>query len=127
MTAKKYIKIPEPIVPIKGAPFYTFKECVTFVVDNESRFQSPASHARIGMRILDALDAAIEEVVELGEQDHKFLNEILEKPDCGYGAWYLTDKETKKSEPVKVPTRTYMPYINAVDQATNSDPRTKSA
>jgi hypothetical protein len=127
MSAEKYIKIPEPVLPLPGAPFYSLKEMVTFVVDNEPRFQIPASNARMGVRVLEAFDKAEADVVVLRDTDHKFLAEIMENPSCGYASWFLTDKTTGKSEKILVPTHRYLSLIDAIDQATNSDPRAKAA
>lgn len=120
--ASKFIKIPGPISPLPGAPLYTFTASVAFVVDNEPRFQAPASNARRGMRILEALDAEVNGIVELREDDHKFLNDVFENPTCGYGRWNATFEATGEVTELKVPTRKYMTFIDAVDQATNSRP-----
>lgn len=127
MSSEKFIKVPDPILPIPGAPFYSLKEMVAFVIDNDDRYQRPASNVRMGVRTLEAFDKEVEDVVVLRADDHKFLAEVLENPTCGYAAWYITDKEAKKSEKVVVPNRRYLPLVDAVDQATNSDPRVKPA
>jgi hypothetical protein len=133
MTDSKFIKIPPPITPIMGGPLYTLKDAVTHVIDNEPRFQSPASNARRGMRILAAFDARsdgvaeIHGVLELRADDHKFLNDVFENPSCGYALWTLTDRLTGTVTEKKVATRQYMPFIDAIDQATNGDPRKTAA
>lgn len=125
----KFIKVPDPIVPIDGDKklTYSLRELVNYIIDNEARFQSPASKARQGVRLLSDFDEEEGGVVEIKrDEDHAFLNEVLENPGCGYGSWYITARDANgKTEvkPIKVPTHKYLSLIDAVDQATNGDPR----
>ena len=121
----RFIIVPDPINPVQDKNIsYSLKELITHIVDNETRYQHPASRARAGKRILEDLDKASDGVVEISRnEDWDFLKEVVENPDCGYGRWIASNKDTGASTEVKVPTRKYLQLIDAVDQAGHSDPR----
>lgn len=124
MAHMKYIRVPAP-VSIEGQVVYSLGMLVTFLVDNESRFQRPASAARAGMRILVALDAIKNDVLELRDEDWAMLHDVAENPDCGYANLVATTHDVDgkpTSSQLKVSTRLFLPLINAIDLATNCDP-----
>ena len=123
MDTYKYIRVPAPIKPISGGPEYSLKNMIEYLVDNDPRFQAPASRVRQGVRILAAFDAEdAAEIVKLKVEDHQYLQVVVEDPKCGYGTWMYRDRDGNPKE-LEVSSRGYLPLIDAVDQATNGDPR----
>lgn len=124
----KYIVLPEPIVIDNFS--WTFSNCVSHVVDNADTFSKPASMIRVGQRILAAVDKAVDEhkpFVELRDEDHLHLKQAFENPGNGYGVFVrqIQHPETKEvigSEPVRVAPRKFLPFIDAVENATDSPP-----
>ncbi len=143
--SEKYIVIPRPVLigqqPIRD-PFgnalpdgsggvlleeltYSFKQCVTYVVDNDEVFASPASSIRAGARILEALDTDKPYFV-LRDADHKLLDKSFEEPSSGYGNWVnstVDEKGVRHIESVRIVPRTFLPFINAVNEPVNTEPK----
>jgi glycosyltransferase involved in cell wall biosynthesis len=124
----KYIVLPDPVVIDNFS--WTFSNCVNHVVDNADVFAKPASMIRAGQRILEAIDKAVDEhksFVELRDEDYMNLKQSFEEPANGYGVFqrHIVHPETKiviGHEPVRVAPRKFLPFIDAVENATDSPP-----
>ncbi len=124
----KYIVLPGPITI--NTFVWTFSDCVSYVVDNAEVFEKPASMIRAGQRILTAVDKAVEEkklFVELREEDYVNLKQVFENPTRGYGSFAIgvedpTTKAVIGQEAIRVPPKKFLPFIDAVENATDSPP-----
>jgi hypothetical protein len=124
----KYIVLPEPIAI--DTVSWTFSNCVTHVIDHAESFTSPASMIRAGQRILTAVDKAVDEkkaFVELRDEDLESLKAAFDAPSRGYGVFMrqILNPETAEvigHEPIKVPARLFLRFIDAVMDAQSTPP-----
>ena len=112
------IELPTVTVVVGGKAPYTFRELVEYLVDNDPRFQRPASNARAGQRLLDSLDGALASRSDTWKiersEDWKLLSAIAENPTCGYARFEERDAQGNKRADIHVPTRLLLPYLDAI-------------
>ena len=120
----RYVIVPEPLALFAGQLRYPLAKCVEYVVDNDQAFQKPASKIREAQRILTAFEVE-GNVVELKDDDWASLNKAFEEPAAGYGSFGIAGKDAAGNafrEELKVPARTFLPFVDAISEAKNSPP-----
>jgi hypothetical protein len=141
LTMKKYFKIPETPkgMPAINGKLYDFVQCMTYIIDNEPRFNEKSSDSRKGNHILDALEDTFkvgeDTWCEVEEDALRHLVLVLESPKCGFHDQNLTfmgpddkpliDLATGSPKTLSIPTRRFLPYVDAPSEATSTDPRPK--
>ena len=125
----KFIIVPPP-VDVTPTCSHSFAACVTHVIDNSSIFERPASRIRAAQRILEAVETAVEtgRCVALKNEDYDALRSAFEDAEKGYGIFEftVTDNETKavlSREVVKPAARLFLPFVDAVANAVDSEPK----
>lgn len=95
------VLIPEPILNITQEPF-GIKELIQYWVDNSEPFQRPISRVRLGIKVLEALDAkplVVGEELKLPKDAIDIFRELAENAVAP--TWF--SKVT--GQPINVPSR----------------------
>jgi hypothetical protein len=113
------LTIPETVnLIILGKP-WTFAACVEHVVDNCPKLNATGAGIRSGARIVEACSKLpTGSTVELRDDDWAVLAEAMETPTAGYHPKLFVQKpDGSAGEPVTIPSRKLLPYIDAVVDA----------
>lgn len=108
----RYITTPEAL-EMSGSKF-SFAMFVRWLVDNDERFNMAGPGIRMGARILEAVR---DDIAKLADDDWKMLAEAAENP-------------TVKGQPIGypiTPARGILPFVEAIAQAADEDPRKQLA
>ena len=119
----RIITVPETVnLNILGQA-WTFALCVEHVVDNAPEFNQTGKGIRAGGRILDGVGrAGPGEQVELRQDDWQLLAQAMQEPPAGYHPKLYRVREDKTlGDPIDMPTGRVRPYIDAVEQATDTE------
>jgi hypothetical protein len=123
-TVKKprYIRIPKPLQFFDGKLEFPLRDFIAHVADRHPEFvQSPAGW-RLGARLLASLDAAEDGIWEIDEEDWGTLHKAIEDGRAGVPSAVILDDKTKQQTMLPLPPREFVPFADAVDQATSTPP-----
>ena len=120
----RFVKIPPPP---ESLPQLLFDLWFCWYVDAEKRLRlGPPSAGRAARRMLEALDAAVDGVIELRDEDQALLAQLLltedEPPECGYSPAFTITPQGGESFTRETPTRLVVPFLDAIALATFERP-----
>jgi hypothetical protein len=111
------IEIKVPPTPV-GAPEQLFLGSLISYVDREPRMAKPLSRVAFGIRLIDAAEEAKSTgVLQLRDEDHALLCQLLETGEVSFVELYSVDPETKETKPIDVNPRLERAYVALILKA----------
>jgi len=117
----RYFKIADPVDLLDNGPQRTHAETIEHVLDTCKAFNTTAKGARVAITILDAIRHPKHGWVLLDEADWTMLRDALEAPEAGY-APAMTVTVNGQTAPFVLPSRKFVPHVDAVSTATTKAP-----
>lgn len=105
-----FLRIPPPVVD------FTFAKFVAHVVDHSPAYET-RSLQRLGCKAIDAVESAVDGLAEMSAEVHALLAQAAESV-----ALPRLAVQVPGGEPLPVPARAYVPFFDAIEQATAERP-----
>jgi len=121
--SSRYITVPENANLVIGEMPWSFVQCVRHVVDTNPQFNETGVGIRAGVRILAQLqDALVGDTVVFDDGDWKLLSNTMEQPKQGLVPALSITKSDGAPEPITIPGRLFLHYLDALENATETKP-----
>ncbi len=111
MSGYKYIKQPTTLIPVEQGA-WDFKRFVSWLIDNDHRFNSSGRGIRAGSRIEGAIS---EKVLRLTTEDHRLLSEAANGPTLRANGQFVETYPTARG-------RLWLPFVEVIDAASDEAP-----
>lgn len=106
-----------------NAPEQLFLGSLISYVDREPRMAKPLSRVAFGIRLIDAAEEAkTTGVLQLRDEDHALLCQLLETGEVSLVELYSVDPETKEMKPIDVNPRLERAYVATILKAKPVEP-----
>jgi hypothetical protein len=113
----KMIEIKVPPTPA-GAPEQLFLGSLISYVDREPRLAKPVSRVVVGIRLVEAAEEAkATGTLQLRDEDHALLCQLLETGEASFVELFSVDPETKEATPIEVNPRLERAYVATILKA----------
>jgi hypothetical protein len=111
------IEIKVPPTPA-DAPEHLFLGSVIDFVNTEPRLAKPLSKVALGIRLIDAAESAkASGFLQLSDDDHRALCELLETSEASFIRLFAVDRETKEEKQIDVNPLLERLYVSAILKA----------